>query len=498
MSVRVNLRRDSGESAPVIVDDQSGPIEWLGVWANLSSGNEAINQGTLKELDAPGGGFTFEFTGSQIQVFGVVRALQNDKPYVATSSSYSIDGNELGSFTSPNLTQEADGTMFFNSGSLQAGSHQLFVSVDSVSEDYPYLLDYLAFIPAPTLNPGTIPVSTGSSPPSSSPSPSPSAASSSPPPSSSSSSSSSTSLSSQLPPSSSLSSSSLSSSSLSLSPISSTASSSLFSSAVNTALPSAAITSTFFSSSSTTKPTNAPQSDVVASHSSHIGPIVGSVTGGAFFLAVLFGLLLWCLRRRRAQPDGYNSCSMVEGKSATMTPQGGIHGITPYLLPRDYRSSPTNFNATVQPQLALGGAEVEHARSEKVWSPDTLHSSVISYGAVPGRSSPQHLLSGPSGGSALSEVSSVSGSVGATSTAALVRNVESARAGSDYAVVAQRAPWTLQRLILPGPRSGQLPTRQPPTMRGESGLLFPPNANYDEVSSQATTQPPAYSPLRER
>ncbi|GJE84368.1 hypothetical protein PsYK624_004440 [Phanerochaete sordida] len=439
MSVRVNLRRSSGESGAIIIDDQSDRIGYLGDWSDLTSGNKAINNGTLKELDASGGGFFFEFTGSQVQVYGVVRPLAAHKTYVATSSTYSVDGNELNTFTSPNLTQEADGIMLFNSGSLPINSHQLTVSVDSASEDYPYLLDYIVFIPAPTLSSNAISFTVGSS--------------------------------------------SASSSSSSL---------------VNTAL-SFSGTSTSCTSFGYAGHTGAPQYDVATSHSSHVGPIVGGVIGGVALLAILFGLLFWCLKRRKAQSEDDSSSSMMEGKPTPMIPPGGVPGITPYMLPRDYNGSSANFVAAEQsaplaPRSVFGGAEAYHANSGKVRSPDALspYSNATFHGE--GSGSRQPLLAGPSGGRAPSEVSSGSGS-GAVSTIAFAQDEESAHAGSAYAPAAQRArsPKTGH-----ASHSGQLQAPRPvTTVHADSGLRFPRDADPDESFSQATTQPPAYTPFSE-
>lgn len=442
MSVRVNLRRRSGESGAIIIDDQSDRIGYLGDWYDITTGNQAINNGTLKELDEGGGGFFFEFTGKQIQVYGTVRSQPKNKPYVATSSTYSIDDEQMGSFTSPNLTQEADGLMLFNSGTIPLKSHVLTVSVDSASEDFPYLLDYLVFIPAPPLSSDALPVSSGGSPfgPSSS------------------------------------------------------------SSLVNTALSFSTTPTSSSSSSAGLAPTGSPHSDVVKSRPSHVGPIVGGVIGGVLFLVLWFSALVWCAKRRNAKS---RENSMSEGKP--MPPSnvpGGIPGVTPYLLPRDYNGSSANFvppetSGPLAPRSVLGNVETAHASTGKIRSPDLVapYSSTMFHGE--GSGSRQQLLAGSSGTGARSDVSSGSGSGGAVSAAAFAHEEgEAGRRSSEYEPhAARRARSPKSGHSSQGSRNEQSPARRPPAVHADSGLRFPRDTDPDEVLSQATTQPPAYTPF---
>lgn len=57
------VKRTTGESGAIVVDDQSPLIGYLGDWSDITTGNQAINNGSLKELDASGGGFFISFTG---------------------------------------------------------------------------------------------------------------------------------------------------------------------------------------------------------------------------------------------------------------------------------------------------------------------------------------------------------------------------------------------------------------------------------------------------
>ena len=60
----MRIKRSTGESGAIVVDDQSDLIGYVGDWSDATTDNQAINNGTLKELDTPGGGFLFQFIGT--------------------------------------------------------------------------------------------------------------------------------------------------------------------------------------------------------------------------------------------------------------------------------------------------------------------------------------------------------------------------------------------------------------------------------------------------
>lgn len=160
---------------------------------------------------------------------------------------------------------------------------------------------------------------------------------------------------------------------------------------------------------------------------------------------------------------------------------GGIPGVTPYLLPRDYHSSSANFvaretSAPLAPVSVLGRPD----------TPVTSPKAAAFLGAASGpsaSSSQQYLIAGGSGG-APSEVSSGSAS-GIMSTVAFARDAESSYGGSEY----DATPRPLKGARAPA----SPPPSRPPAVHADSGMRFTRDADLDEVYSEAWTLPPAYS-----
>lgn len=359
----------------------------------------------------------------------MVQPWNSGKPYVAVRSTYSIDDQQVGTFTAPNLTSEADGIMFFNSGEIPVHLHTLTVTVESVSEDYPFLFDYLLFTPAPTVTSDALPASTSS----------PDASSSS-------------------------SSSALAGTALSFS----------------SSPPSTSSSST----SSSATASGIPVNNATDHSTNHTGPIVGGVVGGIALLAIVSGFAWWWTRRRKAgsRVDSH----MFDDKAVPVVGGiGGIPGVTPYLLPRDYNSSSANFvaretAAPLAPGSVLGRPETP-TRPPKVPMLDVASpsSSTNFYDS-------QQRLPVAGGSSGPSDSSSGSGSGGASSGAFTQELAD----GDDRDVSARARP----------PKSSRLPARlahtSPPAVHADSGLRFPRDTDPDEVLSQMTrgTQLPAYSP----
>ncbi|KIP12721.1 hypothetical protein PHLGIDRAFT_133798 [Phlebiopsis gigantea 11061_1 CR5-6] len=318
--------------------------------------------------------------------------------------------------------------MFFNSGEIPVHLHTLTVTVESVSEDYPFLFDYLLFTPAPTVTSDALPASTSA----------PDASSSS-------------------------SSSALAGTALSFS---------------------SSPPSTSSSSTSSSATASAILVNNASDHSTnHTGPIVGGVVGGIALLAIVSGFVWWWARRRAG--SRVDSHEFDDKAVPAVGGTGGIPGVTPYLLPRDYNSSSANFvaretAAPLAPGSVLGRPETP-TRPPKVPIPDVASpsSSTNFYDS-------QQRLPVAGGSSGPSDSSSGSGSGGASSGAFTQELADR----DDRDVSARARP----------PKSSRLPARlahtSPPAVHADSGLRFPRDTDPDEVLSQMTrgTQLPAYSP----
>ena len=108
--------------------------------------------------------------GTQISVFGVVRALPAG--FSPPTSTYVVDGGNPVSYIAPNLTtNEGDNILFFASDTLAAAQHLLVITITRVSPEAPYLLDYVTFSPVASATPSK---SSANNPPPSTPTPTPS------------------------------------------------------------------------------------------------------------------------------------------------------------------------------------------------------------------------------------------------------------------------------------------------------------------------------------
>ena len=164
---------------------------------------------------------------------------------------------------------------------------------------------------------------------------------------------------------------------------------------------------------------------------------------------------------------------------------GGIPGVTPYLLPRDYNSSSANFvaretAAPLAPGSVLGRPETP-TRPRKAPPPGVASpSSSTNFYDSQQWQPVEGASSGPS------DVSSGSGS-GGTSSAAFAQELTG---GDDQNLsVRARSPKSSRSRAQPA-------QTRAPAVHADSGLRFPRDTDPDEVLSQMTrgTQLPAYSP----
>ncbi|PBK87128.1 hypothetical protein ARMGADRAFT_1085891 [Armillaria gallica] len=137
----------------ILVDSTSDSIVWVGYWQTKTSiliptfedfhvvsyplGN------STKDSSTSGNSFSFQFTGTNISVFGIQRNSING----FISADFSVDGGTNTTFSTNGSRSGNDvaNTMFFSSPILPHGIHTLIMNITSVTGDQSLKLDYIAY-----------------------------------------------------------------------------------------------------------------------------------------------------------------------------------------------------------------------------------------------------------------------------------------------------------------------------------------------------------------
>ena len=182
---------------------------------------------------------------------------------------------------------------------------------------------------------------------------------------------------------------------------------------------------------------------------------------------------------------------------------GGITGVTPFLLPRDYDTSsasvvPRETAAPISPRVT-GSPVVPSSNKPRLTASSPLAGPSYSAGEGSGSSSQRLLspepsvLSSTSGSGSQHRGSSIPSWHGSTAE-------ETGPTGSRERVQSPKGARTPHAASTPSPGSSPPQSRRrQPNVYADSGLRFPldqaPLGIADEVSSQAPTEyPPAYTP----
>lgn len=466
---------DDASSVEATVDFESGD------WSHLTTSDQSVKGGTLSELQGPGGfGFVFigeqsrtyngcasdpdiKHAGSEISVFGSIAPTKQGTTPTAVTSTYLIDGAVVGSYTAQNLTQQTDGIQFWASSTLDVQRHLLTVQVTSATSDYPFLFDYLLFMPPPTVTSDALPGLTDGS-----------------------------------------------GSATSASRTSSILSNGLPLSATSVApsLSGSTISESSRSSSSSywDYPTQGASKSSSTTNSINIGAIVGGVVGGIAGLSLVILVCFHCWRRRRQSQELDTAEGMSQRISCTPVvdlnrvfvdpsmievnrQNNRVAGVTPYLLPRDYN---TTSASVIQRETAgpiapgvSGVSAIPISHKEQLGTQRTGPSTSGQ------SSSQQRLLAEPSEVSSASAPSSQNDS-GASDHNRGVNTEGQMGADSRRPVPVPKELTTTSNDMPPGTRHRHLPA-----LHEDSGLRFPLEevpALADEAMSQAPSEyPPAYT-----
>ncbi|TBU55954.1 hypothetical protein BD310DRAFT_932577 [Dichomitus squalens] len=109
----------------VKVDDWDPGIQWHGAWTGLENQPAAAWEQTLHWGNLSGSSVTFIFTGTSVKVFGAFKPVGTWD----MESQYTIDDGEPNTFLpTSEVSQEAYGQTFFDSGVLTRGEHTLVIT----------------------------------------------------------------------------------------------------------------------------------------------------------------------------------------------------------------------------------------------------------------------------------------------------------------------------------------------------------------------------------
>ncbi|TBU39695.1 hypothetical protein BD309DRAFT_1011845 [Dichomitus squalens] len=150
--------------------DSYGSSQWTLV---QTSNNGAIFAQTLTKVEGSGGA-VYRFHGTSVQVYGSIAVPTVSGATVV--SLYALDGGNVTPFSSTQVpdtrVNEADGQLFFDSGTLADSAHVLVINVTIASSAAPYLLDYIKVVETtpPASSISTTATTSGTSSPTSAPS----------------------------------------------------------------------------------------------------------------------------------------------------------------------------------------------------------------------------------------------------------------------------------------------------------------------------------------
>ncbi|KAJ7037603.1 hypothetical protein C8F04DRAFT_1256820 [Mycena alexandri] len=125
----------------VIVDDQDPNIRYSTGWSPSPEENQFQFAATMTAPDGVGSTASYQFDGTSISVFGLIRANPN-KPN--TTFDFSMDGVFQNSLIIPTDQSEHFHRRFFASQALEDGRHTLEIAISNISST-DVLLDYLIY-----------------------------------------------------------------------------------------------------------------------------------------------------------------------------------------------------------------------------------------------------------------------------------------------------------------------------------------------------------------
>ncbi|KAJ6555983.1 hypothetical protein B0H19DRAFT_1151699 [Mycena capillaripes] len=109
-----------------IIDDRDLSVTYTGVWSVGGTSHE--NAGTVSSSLTVGDHFSVPFTGAGISVYGTFDASSD-----GVQTSYAIDGGPATTVTSPSSGKDSFQKLFWQSGAVPSGPHNLVVTMVTVN-----------------------------------------------------------------------------------------------------------------------------------------------------------------------------------------------------------------------------------------------------------------------------------------------------------------------------------------------------------------------------
>ncbi|KAL0959883.1 hypothetical protein HGRIS_011551 [Hohenbuehelia grisea] len=143
------------EGQNVIVDDGDESLqfspEWLSVQGlarlNVTNGQQhRVYKDTIHQSTTPGANLVFQFTGTSVAVYGVVRWQNAGR----SSSAYILDGSapETHAIAASGVVTKCNNQpnyLFFQRDNLDPGNHTLAVTATEISGDQAFILDFVSY-----------------------------------------------------------------------------------------------------------------------------------------------------------------------------------------------------------------------------------------------------------------------------------------------------------------------------------------------------------------
>ncbi|KAI0361463.1 hypothetical protein OH77DRAFT_1492511 [Trametes cingulata] len=121
-------------------DDTDPDLDYTGQWTH-NTGVSGVFNNTLTSTLHPKDTVHIEFTASQIVIIGATIAPTGASSDSGPVSAYTLDGARNSLFLYQADVANEDGVVFYNSGPLSFGSHTLDITVVTITDNVPYLLD---------------------------------------------------------------------------------------------------------------------------------------------------------------------------------------------------------------------------------------------------------------------------------------------------------------------------------------------------------------------
>ncbi|PBK87132.1 hypothetical protein ARMGADRAFT_1035023 [Armillaria gallica] len=135
----------------ILVDDTSDSIVWTGDWQTNTStlltnftGPYIVRRplgNSTKDSRTVGDSFSFQFTGTNVSVFGI----QRNSIVGVISVDFRVDGGKTTNFSTISARSGNDlaNTVFYSSPILDSGVHTLVMNITAVAGDQSLKLDYI-------------------------------------------------------------------------------------------------------------------------------------------------------------------------------------------------------------------------------------------------------------------------------------------------------------------------------------------------------------------